>query len=233
MDSFLIYTVDDDADFNKVLQLSLKPFPFLKVKTHTSKEEFAKSFKEKRPDLCVLDVNIDQEGEGFQLVKGIRNVIGPDLPIIVLSRRSENLDVNFAIKSGANDFIFKPLDDKYFLLKINDYLPESLKIENLKEEFKTIKSEDQEGFVLIDFLLTYIGIDYLIIKSPFFIAKDIHIKLKGDMIFKIFAKNELSFKVIESLQETEEYTVKLVRDLEQDEYYSLRRWLVANGGVLT
>ncbi len=232
MESFLIYTLDDDIDFNKILKMSLKPFPFLKVKTHTTKEEFAKSFKEEKPELCILDLNIEKEGEGFQLVKGIRNVVGSDLPIIVLSRRSENIDVNFALNSGANDFIFKPLDDKYFQLKINDYLPKELKIENLHEDFKEIKCEDQEGFVLIDFLLTYIGIDFLVIKSPFFIAKDIHIKLKGDMIFKIFEKEELSFKVVESIQDCEKYTVKLIRDLEQSEYYSLRRWLMANGGVL-
>jgi len=47
---------------------------------------------------------------GYTLIRAVRNVLGPDMPIIVLSGQNERQAIAHAVEMGANDFICKPLD---------------------------------------------------------------------------------------------------------------------------
>lgn len=99
----LVLTIDDNPDFNKIVKAILEKNNF-KVITTTNAEKFLDNLKKISPDLCLIDLNLDKSmGEGFQLIKAIRNKKGFEIPLLVLSRRSSNDDISYALQVGATD----------------------------------------------------------------------------------------------------------------------------------
>ncbi len=226
MSSLLIYTIDDDTDFNQLLKMALKPYN-ISLKTHETAAEFTKSFKEKKPDLCILDLNLNKNGgEGFQLIKAIRNVIGKDLTIWAMSRRSGEEDVKKALIAGANDFLPKPLDDQLLCLKLGQLFPENKNFMNLVAESVNIDPIDHDTLVKVFFELKHVGMDYLELTSDTLFGKNQNIKLTGEILKEIFNNNSLLVKVIETHQcDDSYYKIKVHRNYSQEEYLSLRKWL--------
>ncbi|GMV39847.1 MAG: hypothetical protein AMXMBFR64_15630 [Myxococcales bacterium] len=59
------------------------------------------------PDLVILDVHL-RFADGFQVLRHIREAIGPKLRVLMLSQQSREEDVIRALDSGAMDFVGKP-----------------------------------------------------------------------------------------------------------------------------
>ncbi|MFT6630413.1 MAG: DNA-binding response OmpR family regulator [Bacteriovoracaceae bacterium] len=229
MSKLLVYTIDDDKDFNMVLKMSLREYE-VELKTHTNPQDFTESVKEKMPDLCILDLNLEKDGEGFQLLKAMRNVLGEALPIFVMSKRGSREDVFRAMESGANDFIPKPLDDKYLLLKLKEYMPHCKEVQEMDHSFSKIPATDRDGIIDINFKLIRVGINIFEIESDTFLTKEMILNLKGDIINDIFSEEKFTFKVIESWQVSDTlFRAKLEREFTPEQLFSLRRWLFTNG----
>ena len=60
----------------------------------------------KRPDLVLLDLTLP-DLDGLDVCRAVR-VDHPDLPIIMLTARSEEVDVIVGLNAGADDYIAKP-----------------------------------------------------------------------------------------------------------------------------
>lgn len=226
MNEFLIYTIDDDVDFNMILKLAMKKYD-IRIKTHTSAVNFTKSVKIKEPDLCILDLNLDNQGEGFQLLKAMRNVIGDTLPIFIMSRRGERGDVLKAMELGATDFIPKPLDDKYLLLKLKEYFLDNKEIQSIEHNYSKLQDEDRNAAIKMEFSIINVGIDLLEVEGDIFLTKEMNLKFSGNVIEDIFSERSLNFKVIDSWQvEVGKFRAKLEKELSIQQVYSVRRWII-------
>ena len=117
----LALIVDDDPDHNKIVSVVLKKLGVAALTTSSAKEFLAK-LKEVQPDLCLVDLNIDDLGIGFTIIKAIRKVLGNQLPIMVLSGQSDSKAITHALEVGANDFITKPLDRDILATKLTRYV---------------------------------------------------------------------------------------------------------------
>ena len=231
MSKLLVYTIDDDKDFNMVLKMSLRDYS-VELKTHTNPQDFTESVKNQMPDLCILDLNLEKDGEGFQLLKAMRNVLGQKLPIFVMSKRGSRDDVFRAMEAGANDFIPKPLDDKYLLLKLKEFMSDCKRIRELDHSYSKISETDKAGFVNIDFKVIRVGMDIFEIESDVFLTKEMTLNLKGEVIKDIFNEDQFTFKVIDSWQTSDTlFRATLEREFTPEQLFSLRRWLVSNGEV--
>lgn len=229
MSNFVIYTIDDDVDFNVVLKMAMKNYG-VEIKTHTDSKAFTESVKVQKPDLCILDLNLESDGEGFELLSAMRNVIGVDLPIFVMSKRGSSEDVLKAMERGANDFIPKPLDDKYLILKLKEYMPNNRDVQLMDHTYSRVPEEDREISLLMKFRVVKIGIDLLEIEGEEFLTKNMNLSIGGDIIQNIFDQESLNFKVIEGWQIDEtRYGAKLEKELNPEQLFSLRRWLTSQG----
>lgn len=112
---------DDDPEHNRVMSVVLRKLGVHAVVAHTAKE-FLQKLKEMRPAICLVDLNIDQLGVGYTLIKAVRKVLGDQLPIIVLSAATDRQAIAHAVEVGANDFISKPLDRAILASKLTRYL---------------------------------------------------------------------------------------------------------------
>lgn len=117
----LALLADNDPGHNKTLATVLKKLGIDAIVTTTAKE-FLLKLKEVRPNICIVDLNIDSLGIGYTLIRAIRNVLGRDLPIVVISGQSDSKAIAHAVECGADDFISKPLDKTILASKLTRYL---------------------------------------------------------------------------------------------------------------
>jgi len=227
MSRSLIYTIDDDADFNMVLKMALKNHD-IDVITHTGPEDFIKSVKQKKPDLCIIDLNLDKGGEGFQLLKAMRNVIGSTLPIFIMSKRGSEEDVSTAMEIGATDFIPKPLDDMYLLLKLKHYLQGNKKVQDIESHLIKVSENENELSLFGDYRIKKLSLDNIELEGDVFLLKEMVLNFSGDIFKEIFNKNKLKFKIQDSWQIDEsKFGISLIREYSHEDFMSFRRWLIS------
>ena len=75
-----------------------------------------------RPDLILMDVLMPRMN-GFEAVRALRaHKATRDVPVIMVTTRSEAQSVEEGYTSGCNDYITKPIDKIEMLVKISSYL---------------------------------------------------------------------------------------------------------------
>ena len=112
-----ILCIDDDKDFLFILKKFLGKNNFDSTIVE-SQSAFFESFHRQRPDLCLIDINLDKSGEGKQIVEKLKHIDRANTPIFALSRIQEQKEIDEIISLGANDFISKPLDEYILTNKI-------------------------------------------------------------------------------------------------------------------
>jgi DNA-binding response OmpR family regulator len=101
-----------------LLSLYLTPKGYTCIK-RTSALEAIRFLEIDKADLILLDVMMP-EMDGWQACKEIRK--NWDIPIIMLTARSEKMDVVKGLKIGADDYISKPFDEEELIARIEAIL---------------------------------------------------------------------------------------------------------------
>lgn len=113
-----ILLVDDETRMLDLLYLYLAPYRFKCLKAVSGKEALIYLEKEK-VDIVILDVMMP-EMDGWTTCKRIREF--SDVPIIMLTARSETVDVIKGLKYGADDYVTKPFQEAELLARIEALL---------------------------------------------------------------------------------------------------------------
>ena len=116
MDTILL--VDDEIRMLDLLVLYLEPYDFRCIKAESGKE--ALTFLEsEKVGIVILDVMMP-EMDGLITCQKIREF--SDVPIIMLTARSETVDVIKGLKYGADDYVTKPFHEAELLARIEALL---------------------------------------------------------------------------------------------------------------
>ena len=113
-DKHKILIVEDDKYIINFISMSLKKEDYDYVIAKTCGEANA-LFYANRPDMIILDLGLP-DMEGVDVIKKIRT--WSNMPIIVISARSEDSDKIEALDSGADDYITKPFSVEELLARI-------------------------------------------------------------------------------------------------------------------
>ena len=73
-----------------------------------------------RPDVVVLDVTMP-EMNGYQACRAIKR-IAPELPVVILTAKTDPADRFWAQQSGADGFLNKPIDPVLVVDKLKELL---------------------------------------------------------------------------------------------------------------
>jgi two-component system response regulator FixJ len=111
-----IFVIDDHASVREALGEMLSVFGYA-VKTYESADSFLQALDRQIPGCIVADVRMPGT-DGIGLVRELarRNVA---LPVVLISGHADVPMAVAAIKSGAEDFIEKPVDDGQLVAAIN------------------------------------------------------------------------------------------------------------------
>ncbi|MEH7074129.1 response regulator transcription factor [Neobacillus drentensis] len=113
-----ILLIDDEPRMLDLLSLYLTPMGYHCVKM-TSALNAIRYLEEEKADLILLDVMMP-EMDGWEACTLIRK--NWDIPIIMLTARSEKIDIVKGLKIGADDYISKPFDEEELLARIDAVL---------------------------------------------------------------------------------------------------------------
>ena len=113
-----ILLVDDETRMLDLLALYLTPAGYKCIK-RTSGIEAISFLEDNHADLVLLDVMMP-ELDGWETCSEIRRHW--DIPVIMLTARSEKPDVVRGLKIGADDYITKPFDEGELIARIEAVL---------------------------------------------------------------------------------------------------------------
>ncbi len=169
MSNELVLVVDDEKTLVKALSFSLEKEGFQVEQAYDGEEALKKVF-ELKPDIVVLDLMLP-ELDGFEVCRQLRKKT--DIPIIMLTARSEDIDKVLGLELGADDYLTKPFNSRELVARIKAILRRSLARE--EESKKHIKI----GNMQVDLLQYRVRVD----------DKDINLTSKEFALLSFLAAN--------------------------------------------
>lgn len=132
----LIYIVEDDESIREIESIALKNSNYI-VSAFENAKEFYKKLDELVPDLILLDVMHPDES-GYDIVRKLRKrPATQDIPIIMVTAKTTEMDMIKGFDGGADDYIKKPFSIMELITRVKALLRRTA-----KEEPKLLKLDD-------------------------------------------------------------------------------------------
>jgi two-component system, OmpR family, response regulator MprA len=113
-----VLVIEDDAEITDALRRSLRHEGY-QVRTAGDGVAALDAAAEFVPDLVVLDLGLPRL-DGIEVCRQLR--AGGDVPILILTARTETDDRVTGLDSGADDYLVKPFERQEFLARIRALL---------------------------------------------------------------------------------------------------------------
>ena len=110
----LILIVEDDNHIKNLISTTLKVYKYNYLVATSGNEAIMLAVSHK-PDIILLDLGLP-DMDGVEIIKNVRE--WSNIPIIVISARSEDKDKIDALDFGADDYITKPFSVEELLARI-------------------------------------------------------------------------------------------------------------------
>ena len=132
----LIYIVEDDESIREIETIALKNSNYI-VSAFENAKEFYKKLDELVPDLILLVVMLPDES-GYDIVRKLRKrPATQDIPIIMVTAKTTEMDMIKGLDGGADDYIKKPFSIMELITRVKALLRRTA-----KEEPKLLKLDD-------------------------------------------------------------------------------------------
>lgn len=132
----LIYIVEDDESIREIETIALKNSNYI-VSAFENAKEIYKKLDELVPDLILLDVMLPDES-GYDIVRKLRKrPATQDIPIIMVTAKTTEMDMIKGLDGGADDYIKKPFSIMELITRVKALLRRTA-----KEEPKLLKLDD-------------------------------------------------------------------------------------------
>lgn len=172
MSRLKILVIDDEKDIVELLKYNLEKAGYKVIFAYDGKSALD-SVEKNKPDLIILDLMLP-EIDGIEICKFLKqNEDTKDIPIIMLTARTSEMDKILGLDLGADDYITKPFSVREVVARVKTVLRRLRKGEKLKER---IKIDD----LIIDFVKHEVSIK----------GKPIELTFREFELLKMFAENQ-------------------------------------------
>ena len=112
-----VLVVDDDVFIRRMIEIRLKAADVNVIEAENGEEAVEKTISE-RPDLIIMDIMMPRM-DGFQACEAIRsNTEISGTPILMLTARGQQIDLEKAMALGILEYITKPFSPKELAKKV-------------------------------------------------------------------------------------------------------------------
>lgn len=112
-----ILLVDDEEDVLELVRFNLEKDGY-KIETAVSGEEAIEKARTKLPDLIILDLMLPGI-DGLEVCKKLKtDSKTQNIPVIMLTAKSEDSDIITGLEIGAQDYITKPFSPKVLVARV-------------------------------------------------------------------------------------------------------------------
>ena len=226
----LVAILDDDAGTTFIFERFLEKFGIDSCSYYTA-DDFLEGIQKRTPDLCLIDLNLTFEGEGYDVIDQVRRGLKLDLPIIVVSNMN---DAHFFLKAlhlGAHDYLVKPITKQIFVNKLLRFI----ETPELLEASSPLLPDAWVGLSIqlsVDFQLEAIDEFGIRIYGDHLLAKDLVLKVEGQKIQEITgSKKTCVMTIVESTfnSDSKKYHYYATFDPSNLAILTMvRRWIVNN-----
>jgi DNA-binding response OmpR family regulator len=117
----VVLAADDDEDILELVAFRLERSGYTVLRAKDGEEALALALAE-RPDLAVLDVMMPKL-DGFELTRCLRAEPATSrMPIILLTARAQDADLEQGFAAGADDYIRKPFSPQELRTRVQAML---------------------------------------------------------------------------------------------------------------
>ncbi len=113
-----ILVIDDDPNVAELIKLILKPRGLVIYHAINGQEGLKQAY-ELQPDLIILDIMMP-EYDGYDICARLREL--SDVPIVMLTAKSQSSDVTRGFAVGADDYVKKPFSNDELVSRIESLL---------------------------------------------------------------------------------------------------------------
>ncbi|GEL89409.1 response regulator transcription factor [Pediococcus parvulus] len=117
-----ILVVDDDKEIVELLDIYIKNEGYEPVSAFNGKEALTKLHTDPEIGLMILDVMMP-EMSGIEVVREVRR--DSQLPILILSAKTEDMDKIKGLLTGADDYVTKPFNPLEVMARVKSLLRRS------------------------------------------------------------------------------------------------------------
>jgi len=115
----LVLIADDDADILALVRVRLERSGFAVISAHNGTEALALA-SSRDPDIAIFDVGMPGLS-GFDVTRLLRET-KPDLPVILLTARALDADVEAGAAAGANAYLTKPFSPQDLEARVHELI---------------------------------------------------------------------------------------------------------------
>lgn len=119
----MIYVVEDDKSIRNLVDYALTEKGY-DIKTFEDGLDIVETIKEQGGQLLILDIMLPGK-DGIEILEEIREF--SDIPIILLTARTDEFDKVLGLESGADDYITKPFSILELISRVKAVLRRSIK----------------------------------------------------------------------------------------------------------
>lgn len=145
---YQIYCVEDDENIRELVIYALSSSGFT-AKGFDCASSFFKELKKEKPNLVLLDIMLPDK-DGIEILKELRiNSETQNIPVIMLTAKSSEIDKVRGLDTGADDYITKPFGVMELISRINAVL-RRITIQQDKIIYKTIELDTKSRKVTVE-----------------------------------------------------------------------------------
>lgn len=113
-----ILLIEDEEDIRELVKMTLDEAGYPNVVTSSNGEDGLRAARFRPPDLILLD-NMLPGMDGLSVCRKLKTDENTrNIPIIMLTARSEEVDIVLGLEMGANDYITKPFSRKVLIARV-------------------------------------------------------------------------------------------------------------------
>ena len=116
--TYKVMVVEDDATLQEMLQFNLERQGYDVLAVGDGRLALRMA-REEKPDLILLDVMLPG-ADGFEVCRTLRKEM--NVPILMLTARSEEIDKIVGLELGADDYITKPFSMRELVARVKAHL---------------------------------------------------------------------------------------------------------------
>jgi PAS domain S-box-containing protein len=149
-----ILIADDEQDFLDLFKNLFEKNGY-DVRTVKKGSEIISQIKQKKPDIVLLDVILDEGISGFDILKEIKsnNELKYVFVVLISSHEIESEIQSKGLEAGADGYLTKPIRNRELLARVNAFMRHKITIDRLinsEERFRKISEKNADGFIIID-----------------------------------------------------------------------------------
>ena len=115
-----VLVVDDEPRIRSILRAYLEAEGFVVDEVATGADAVARATTGvDRPDLVLLDIGLP-DVDGLDVLRAVRTV--GDLPVILVTARTEEIDTIVGLRVGADDYVAKPFSPREVVARVHTVL---------------------------------------------------------------------------------------------------------------